>query len=192
MADILNQCLYCLLFQIYKTIGFSLFIGFLLILLKVNLENTGIKQAIKNLTCRFIKEKRIRYSFAFYSYLALLAFYLFSNTSLGRSPLADILGNWGVVNNNGEFTAQNFENVILFIPFFPLFRCSYPELLYHKNSENILFWKVLSNQIFISIAVEILQLIFQAGKVQLSDIFYSLIGQLFGFFIYIIICGRDA
>lgn len=184
MYDLIEKCLYNILFQFYKTSGFALAIGLLIVFIKVNFEGIDIIQALNKFRHKFIYDKNTRIAFVFYFYLSFLSFYLFYNTSLGRSPLANIFGVWGFVNNNGEFTSQNIENIVFFLPFYPLLIFAYPNVIHPKDSFLKFLIRLIFASILLSLGVETLQLFLQVGKIQLSDVFYSFLGQIIGAIIF--------
>lgn len=125
---------------------------------------------------------------AFYTAMILLRTVL--NREICFDPLGKIFGGWGLYED-GQFTTESIENVMLFIPFSILLLWGFHQELLGKN-EKVKFgkivWQVTKITVAISFIIEFMQLLFHLGTFQISDLTYNTLGGAVGGIIYYIGC----
>lgn len=105
-----------------------------------------------------------------------------------KHPLEAMVGNWTIYNKSG-FQVETVENILLFIPYtILLFWCCRRKIF----RSGITFRKIITYSVSISFVfstgIEICQALFHLGILQLSDIFFNIIGGVIGGVIYLVIC----
>lgn len=106
------------------------------------------------------------------------------NRSPWGNPLDNVIGEWWTIRN-GSANYEFFENVLLFLPLYPLVRIN-------KIDENVPhFSKMKCFGIILipfecSLCIELLQLFLRAGSFQLSDLAFNTLGGVIGGLLYYI------
>ncbi len=115
----------------------------------------------------------------------MILFRTLLNRTMCANPVANVVGVWGLHDDNGQMTTEVLENLALFIPFAILLLWSFRDKIVGKTVTlaNVL-WQSSKNTFLFSLIIEFLQLIFRLGTFQLSDLFYNTLGGLFGGLIY--------
>ncbi len=151
----------------------------------------GIKKAAGEWTAWFKSSGLFRRMFFLVFYTALILFRTLLNRSIWLNPLSNVIGYWGLHNDEGALITECIENFILFIPYTILLLCAFGDrLLADKESGavNVKFvrtvWISLKFTFIFSFAIEFLQLIFMLGTWQLSDLVYNTLGGTAGGIIY--------
>ena len=122
------------------------------------------------------KEFRRTFLLAFYTAMILLRTVL--NREIWFDPLGKIFGGWRLYED-GQFTTESIENVMLFVPFSVLLLWAFRKELLGEQEE-IGFWKTVWQATKIvavfSFVIEFSQLLFHLGTFQLSDLTYNTLG----------------
>ena len=115
----------------------------------------------------------------------MILFRTLLNRTMCANPVANVVGVWGLHDDNGQLTTEVLENLALFIPFAILLIWSFRDKIVGKTVtlSNVLCQSSKITFLF-SLIIEFLQLIFRLGTFQLSDLFYNTLGGLFGGLIY--------
>ena len=126
-----------------------------------------------------------RRGFVLAFYTAMILFRTLLNRNMWANPVENVIGVWGLYNQNGELTTEAIENLALFIPFTVLLLWCIGE----KKSERMIklfevVWKSVAIVFIFSMTIEFLQLFLRIGTFQLSDLFYNTLGGLIGGLIY--------
>lgn len=91
--------------------------------------------------------------------------------------MQNVIGTFGIYNANGELTTEAIENVLLFIPLMFLW-------LWAVEKHELTFLKTVSfsfkNALLCSFLIEMAQLLFRVGQVQISDLVYNTLGGITG------------
>ena len=102
-----------------------------------------------------------------------------------KNPVYNVIGIWGLYNENGELTTEAIENLVLFIPFTVLLLWNFREKLLGETEKILMtIWQSMKIVFLFSLAIEFLQLILRVGAFQISDLFYNTLGGLIGGLIY--------
>lgn len=141
------------------------------------IEKIGLRNFLIEIKNKFLKEAEYKWKILFFTYL----YFIIDKSLLSRSR--------GMINNL-EFAfkrdwlflvkdtwskVQASENIIFFIPFsFFMF------LGFFKDMEIKVIKKIIGICFALSLIIESIQLITTLGTFQLSDIFYNVLGGIFG------------
>lgn len=124
---------------------------------------------------------RLELYFTFYTMMVLLR--TFFCRPIYYHPLSNLLGNWGMRDENGNLYTENIENIILFIPWTYLFGT----IKYSKDKMSLVSLKSALQITLVSfaftLAIEFSQLFFKVGTFQLSDLFFNVLGGTIGAFL---------
>ena len=102
-----------------------------------------------------------------------------------RNLVSNVIGVWGLYNENGELTTEAIENLALFIPFTVLLLWSFHEKILGEGAKLLkIIWQSVKIVFLFSLTIEFLQLFLRLGTFQLSDLFYNTLGGLVGGLIY--------
>ena len=148
--------------------------------------NNKIQLALKEWKDRFVSSVRFRRTFYFVFILVMILFKTMLNREVWMSPLRNVIGIWGFKDENGNFTTEIIENVILFIPliFFLFF------FLETTSKKVTKFFAVMGRAIAISFlasfSIEMLQLFLRLGTWQLSDLCFNTLGGVIGGLVYLV------
>lgn len=170
---------------IYEQTGFALVIAILFMFAFMHAEEHGIKQTVKKWLEGFRRETKFRRVFVLAFYLAMLTIHTLLNREMYVNPLEKIMSGWGIYDENGQFTTQAVENVILFIPMTSLLFWSFGKDILKRG---FCFDGIISKGILISagasLIIEFLQLFLRVGTLQFADFCYNTLGGLIGSLIY--------
>lgn len=115
----------------------------------------------------------------------MILFQTLLNRNMWANPLSNVMGSWGLYNENGEFTTEAIENFILFIPFTILLLWALGETRWKELGKcRQVLWKAVKIVFLFSLSIEFTQLFLRLGTFQLSDLAYNTLGGLVGGFIY--------
>ena len=134
----------------------------------------------------------------------MILFRTLLNRDIWMNPLHNVIGIWGLYNNEGKITTEVLENIVLFIPFSFLLLWTYGDKIlgsvktglqdnyYEYKDNNIKLTRVLYQTIKVvflfSFTIEMLQLLLRLGTWQLSDLFFNTLGGVIGGALYWILC----
>lgn len=197
MRGIADQLVTDVLFAFYQPLGYSLLTAFFFMFFYMFAygkyeTGKGYKAAISKWKDCFVKEVSFRRLFLLVFYVMLVLFRTLINRDQWVNPLYEVLDGWWIYDTN-TITGKTvvsidcIENLLLFIPFTFLLFCWQAEA-----SEQAGIKKILKDACRISFVcsfgIEMLQMIFRLGSVQISDLVYNTLGGAIGGVLYWLIC----
>lgn len=180
--NIIKTIIANVLTALYQPFGFALILS--VIFMFVYKEYPDWKTALKTWIKWFQTESAFRRIFLLTFYTVMILFRTLLNRSLWVNPLSDVIGVWGLHNEQGELTTECLENMMLFIPFMFLLLWAFREKLLPKLTLPVVLWKSIKISFVFSFAIEMLQLFLRLGTWQLSDLFYNTLGGAIGGVLY--------
>ncbi len=185
MLEIIKKIIANVLIALYQPFGFAIIMSVLVMFLFLFAKACGWKVIVKRWLDEFKTNDTFRHIFVLVFYTAMILFRTLLNRNMWANPVENVIGVWGLYNQNGELTTEAIENLALFIPFTVL-------LLWcigGKKSERMIklfevVWKSVAIVFIFSMTIEFLQLFLRIGTFQLSDLFYNTLGGLIGGLIY--------
>ena len=185
MIDIMKKIIENVLTALYQPFGFSVIMAILFMFVYMSGKEHGIKTLIQKWIHEFKTNGRFRVVFIMVFYIALILFRTLLNRDMWKNPVYNVIGIWGLYNENGEMTTEAIENLVLFIPFTVLLLWSFREKLFGESVKILrVIWQSMKIVFLFSLTIEFLQLILRVGAFQLSDLFYNTLGGLIGGLIY--------
>ena len=197
MRGIADQLVTDVLFAFYQPLGYSLLTAFFFMFFYMFAygkyeTGKGYKTAISEWKECFVKEVSFRRLFLLVFYVMLVLFRTLMNRDQWVNPLYEVLDGWWIYDTN-TITGKTvvsidcIENLLLFIPFtFLFFRWQ------TEASEQAGIKKILKDacrfSFVCSFGIEMLQMIFRLGSVQISDLVYNTLGGAIGGVLYWLIC----
>ncbi len=170
-----------LLASVPQGIIFSVLIS-LVILLK---EEKSPRALLRSFALKIKSSRKYRCSIYFLIYLYILLYRTLISRDAVYTPLSNILGGWiTTVNFFGEINYEVIGNIGVFIPFTLLLFTAFGDKF--KGNKKILLFSAIYSLI-LSGFIEINQLIFKLGTLQLSDLAYNTLGGILGGLLYILI-----
>lgn len=186
MIQIIKKIIANVLTALYQPFTFAVILAVLFMFLYLFAQESGWKTIFRKWWNMFKNNLTFRKIFLWAFYTAMILFRTLLNRSMCTNPVSDVIGVWGLYDENGILTTETLENLALFIPFTILLLWSFREKIIF-GSERLL-GKILYHStkitFLISLSIEFLQLILRLGTFQLSDLFYNTLGGLLGGFIY--------
>lgn len=175
--------------SLYQSLNASIVLAVLFMFVYIFARDYGIKEAAKLWIKNFKEDKKFRKVLLLAFYVAMMLFRTVLARSYWSSPLMDVLGVWGLKDANGNMYTENIENLILFIPFGFLLLWTFRDSLFRKAGFTFknLMLGMLAISFGVSVAIEMCQLIFKLGTVQVSDVFFNSLGGIIGGIIYYLI-----
>lgn len=185
MKDILKNIIKNVLIALYEPFGFAVILAVLFMFVYMFAREQGIKNVVGRWWNSFRTHALFRCVFFLVFYTAMILFRTLLNRYMWANPVSNVIGIWGLYDENGVFTTQAIENFILFIPFTVLLLLTFRQKLMGASVRFlIVLWKSVTIVFMFSLAIEFLQLFFRLGTFQLSDLFYNTLGGLVGGLIY--------
>lgn len=185
MIDTIKKIIENVLISLYQPFGFSVIMAILFMFFYMFAKEHGVKAIIQKWIHEFKTSGRFRGVFILAFYVALILFRTLLNRDMWRNPVSNVIGIWGLYNENGELTTEAIENLVLFIPFTVLLLWSLREKLLGESVKILMtIWQSVKIVFLFSLTVEFLQLFLRLGTFQLSDLFYNTLGGLIGGMIY--------
>ncbi len=184
MKELIIHIITDVLTALYQPFGFSVILSVLVMFFLMYAQERGWREICKKWWKQFKTSSLFRREFLLIFYITMILFRTLLNRNMWANPLSNVLGAWGLYNEQGEFTTEAIENLFLFIPFVILLLWTLKDKLIKKRTLiSIIF---LSGKItfFFSLAIEFAQLFFRIGTFQLSDLFYNTLGGTIGGAIY--------
>lgn len=151
------------------------FISYMVIQLYFNLHKNRFKKfsGISSMICQGIWFA----AFIFYTYMVLFRTWIARKH--WEDPLDKIFGGWGLYTKEGNITTEAIENMMLLFPFSFLLG-----MLLRKRWEKYSTVSALRylefSAFFMSLSIEIVQLLLKRGTFQFSDLFYNTTGGMLG------------
>lgn len=186
MADILSKILTSILTSLYQPFWFSLLAAVLFLFLYLYVAKHGWRTAFRTWISTFKTSTFFRKLFFLSFYTMLILMRTLLNRNMWANPVSNVLGSWGLYNEDGELTTEAIENVMLMLPFIVLLLWTFRNKLLDKVSLSSTVWIGVKFSFLFSISIEFLQLFLRLGTFQLSDIIYNTAGGLLGGIIYYI------
>lgn len=149
------------------------------------LKRKGWKRAAADWISWFKSDCVFRRIFLLVFYTVMILFRTLLNRIMWLNPLTNVIGTWGIYNENGDLTTECIENLILFIPFSILLLWAYRKKAPEKKvTLGGVLWRATKITFLFSFLIEMLQLFLRLGTCQLSDLFYNTLGGAVGGVIY--------
>lgn len=185
MIEVMKKIIENVLTALYQPFGFSVVMTILVMFFYMFVKEHGIKVVVQRWVNEFKTSGRFRRIFLLVFYIAMILFRTLLNRDMWRNPISNVIGVWGLYNENGELTTETIENLVLFIPFTVLLLWSFREKIISQSVKLfVTLWKSIEIVFLFSLTIEFLQLFLHLGTFQLSDLFYNTLGGLIGGLIY--------
>lgn len=185
MIDIIKNIIANVLTALYQPFGCAIMFAFFFMCLYLFAQEYGWKVVVQHLLESFKTDILFRRVFLLAFYVAMILCRTLLNRNMWVNPVSNVIGIWGLFNENGTLTTEAVENLVLFIPFIILMFLAFREKIF---AETVKLMNVLQKSVTIvflfSLSIEFLQLFLRLGTFQLSDLFYNTLGGLIGGFIY--------
>lgn len=185
MIDIIKRIIENVLTALYQPFGFSVIMAVLAMFFYMVVKEHGLKVVVQRWINEFKTSSRFRKVFILVFYIAMILFRTLLNRDMWKNPVSNVIGVWGLYNENGELTTEAIENLALFIPFTVLLLWSFHEKFLGEGAKLFrTIWKSIKIVFLFSLTIEFLQLFLRLGTFQLSDLFYNTLGGIVGGLIY--------
>lgn len=185
MIEIIKRIISNVLIALYQPFGFSLILTVLFMFFYICVKESGLKETVSKWIVLFKTSSPFRRVFILAFYTAMILFRTLLNRAVWLNPVSNVIGVWGLYNENGELTTEAIENLALFIPFTVLLLWSFHEKFLGEGAKLLrTIWQSIKIVFLFSLTIEFLQLFLRLGTFQLSDLFYNTLGGLVGGLIY--------
>lgn len=185
MIEIMKKIIENVLTALYQPFGFSVIMAVLAMFFYMVVKEHGLKVVVQRWINEFKTSSRFRKVFILVFYIAMILFRTLLNRDMWKNPVSNVIGVWGLYNENGELTTEAIENLALFIPFTVLLLWSFHEKFLGEGAKLLkTIWQSVKIVFLFSLIIEFLQLFLRLGTFQLSDLFYNTLGGLVGGLIY--------
>lgn len=185
MFEIVKKIIANVLTALYQPFGFSLIMSIIFMVLYLYVKDKGWKVVVKQWMSEFRTSRLFRRVFLFVFYITMILFRTLLNRNMWANPVSNVIGVWGIYNENGELTTEVLENLALFIPFTVLLLWCFKEKLLGQTVKlGKTLWQSVKIVFLFSLSIEFLQLFLRLGTFQLSDLFYNTLGGFVGGLIY--------
>lgn len=169
---------------IYQTAGASCLLAVLIMCVYMLGRKQGAEPVARAWVYQFRQSSWFRRHFFLTFYTCMMLFRTILCRSVWGNPLENVLGIWGL-HHDGKIYTENFENLILFMPFIMLLFWAREEKDHTKDKK---VQEVLLNSFEISfcfsLAIETCQLFLKIGTFQLTDLCFNTLGGMIGGVIY--------
>lgn len=180
--EILKAIIANVLTALYQPFWFSIILSVLFMF--VYKRYPSVKQAAKEWISWFKSDAAFRRTFLLVFYTVLILFRTLLNRNMWLNPLSNVIGTWGIYNENGDLTTECIENLALFIPFTVLLLWVGRGKILQKVTLGKIVWETAKITFLFSFSIEMLQLFLRIGTWQLSDLFDNTLGGVIGGLIY--------
>ena len=185
MGEIAEKIIKDVLTAFYQPFSFALLLAILFMFLSLYAREHGWKEVCRRWWNAFRTESAFRRTFLLAFYTAMILFRTLLNRNMWANPLSEVLGGWGLYDEEGKLTTEAIENLILFIPFMILLLWSFRDRLLGEKVRLIpTLWQSLKIAFLFSLSIEFLQLFLRLVTFQLSDLTYNTLGGLIGGLLY--------
>ena len=103
--------------SLYELTGFSLIVAVLFMFVFLEARKYGWKILAQEWLDSFKMHLFFRRAFFLAFYTTMILFRTLFCRYIWLNPLSNVIGTWGLYNENGELTTEVIENLVLFIPF---------------------------------------------------------------------------
>ena len=169
---------------IYQTAGAACLLAVLIMCVYMLGRKQGVGPVARAWVYQFRQSSWFRRHFFLIFYTCMMLFRTILCRSVWGNPLENVLGIWGL-HHDGKIYTENFENLILFMPFIMLLFWAREEKDHTKDKR---IQEVLLNSFEISfcfsLAIETCQLFLKVGTFQLTDLFFNALGGMIGGILY--------
>ena len=169
---------------IYQTAGASCLLAVLIMCVYMLGRKQGVEPVARAWVYQFRQSSWFRRHFFLTFYTGMMLFRTILCRNVWGNPLENVLGIWGL-HHDGKIYTENFENLILFMPFIMLLFWAREEKDHTKDKK---VQEVLLNSFEISfcfsLAIETCQLFLKIGTFQLTDLCFNTLGGMIGGVIY--------
>lgn len=170
--------------SLYQTFGASLVFAVLFMLGYWKIKEVGIANTIKKWLLEFKNNKEFRGWFYLALYTGMILFRTLLCRKLWVNPVENVIGVWGLHNEDGSLSTEIIENCVLFIPWTYLMFSMMENTCSSLNEGVSVLWKALRFSFLFSLVIELLQIFLKLGTFQLSDLFFNSMGGLIGGALY--------
>lgn len=185
MIDIFKRIIENVLTALYQPFGFSVILAVLVMFVYIFMKDQGWKVVVRRWMNEFKENRTFRRMFFLVFYTALILFKTLLNRDMWKNPVSNVIGIWGIYNENGDLTTEVIENLALFIPFIILLLWCFQEKILGESAKLlVVLWKSVQIVFVFSLLIEFAQLLLRLGTFQLSDLFYNTLGGLIGGLVY--------
>lgn len=187
--ELLKNILTNMLTSLYQPFWFALILS--IFFMYIWKSYSSVKEVVVLWITWFKTERRFRKMFFLVFYSVMILFRTLLNRNMWANPLSNVIGVWGLYNNEGKLTTEVPENLALFIPFTILLLWTYRDKILNNDKKdnsgisltNVL-WQSTKIVFLFSFTIEMLQLFLRLGTWQLSDLFFNTLGGFIGGLIY--------
>jgi glycopeptide antibiotics resistance protein len=184
VIEVIRKVLSNVLTAIYQPLGFAVLTAVLFMFLYMFAKEHGWKNVFIGWGNEFKSNTKFRRVFFLSFYTAMILFRTLLTRKMWENPLSNVIGTWGIYDENGELTTEIIENTILFIPFTALSLWA----LRKRLLKNVTFFTAVLQSAKISflfsVGIEAAQLLFRLGTFQLSDLCFNTLGGIIGGVLY--------
>lgn len=174
-----------ILTALYKPFWFSVVLSILFMFLILYAREHGWKNAAVIFWKHLRAEKEYRRLFVLVFYTVMILFRTLFERTLWTNPLSDVIGNWQIIDQNGQLNMEPLENLLLLIPFMAMLLWNFREkIIGEAGSIGKTMLQSIKISFLFSLTIEFLQLLLHLGTFQLSDLFYNTLGGIIGGLLY--------
>lgn len=185
MLEVTRKIVTNVLVALYQPFSFAVVLSVVWMFLYLFAKEHGWKALGKRWVDAFKHDREFRKNLLLVFYAVMILFRTLVNRNMWANPVSDVIGVWGLYNENGALTTEAIENVMLFVPFTVLLFWCYREKILGQTAKLFhTLWTSLWITFSLSLGIEFLQLFLRLGTFQLSDFFYNTMGGLSGGLIY--------
>ena len=172
--------------SLYQITGISLLVAVLFMFAYLYAREHGVKETLKKWWTEFKTQEHFRLAFFFGLVTALILCQTLFCRKIWNEPLKDVIGPWGIVARDGSLYVENIENVLLTAPFIYLaLRAFSPDIWKHRppTFRDVMLFSA-KYSFLLSLFIELSQLFFKLGAIQVTDLVYNTLGGLIGGLVY--------
>lgn len=190
-VEFVSEIIRHVLTSIYQVFGVSLALAVLFMFAWLYCRESGAREGVRRWIGRFRADRHFRLVFALALYTAMILCKTLFCRSVWEEPLRDVIGVWGVHTREGALYTENIENLALFMPFTFLLLCAYGDRAPGGRAGTLRrFLRSAAAALGLSVGIELGQLFFKVGAIQLSDVAFNTLGGIAGSAAYWAIFGR--
>lgn len=168
--------------SIYQITGISLVTAVLFMFLYLFARTSGWKKAVGQWVDEFKADRQFRCVFLFALITAMILCKTLFCRTIWEDTFRDVIGVWGIFDREGNLYTENIENIMLIVPFSFSALWAFREKLL-SGGKDTLGRCLLKGTLCggsLSLLIELCQLFFKLGAIQVSDVVYNSVGGLLG------------